>query len=111
MTLAVMLAGPAAKAGPARRSRQAIEANASFMRSSPGQRVPAVPSRREPIARQVEEQRRREAHRIHAVEDSSMARDRAAPILHSEVALDGREDQPAENAGDDDEKAHSRRLQ
>src|ERR1700750_2325086 len=55
-------------------------------------------SRHEPEPRQMEENRRGEDHAVQAVHHAAVAFDHAAPVLHTTVALDGREDQPAQEA-------------
>ena len=67
--------------------------------------------RGEPIADDVEEQRRCEGDGIQAVEHAAMALDHIAPVLGIEIALDGREHEAAEEAGDDDDGADGRSLQ
>jgi hypothetical protein len=40
----------------------------------------------------MEEQRRGERHRVHAVEDPAVALDHSAPVFDAEIALDRRTD-------------------
>ena len=49
----------------------------------------------------MEEQRRGEGDRVHAVDDSAVVLDNPAPVFDSDIALDRRQDKAAEEPADD----------
>ena len=59
-------------------------------------------SRHPPVTHYVEENRRRKADGIHAVEHATVAFDHRAPILDATIALDGRQHEAAEKSHDVD---------
>src|SRR4029079_4399465 len=66
--------------------------------------IGATTLRRPPVADDVEEDRRGEAHGVEAVEHSAVALDQRAPVLDAAVALDRRHHQAAEEPEDRDQE-------